>query len=33
MLKIKAICDHNIKAMSNCPKETVDHCGINYRSY
>ncbi len=33
MLKIKAICDHNIKAMSNCPKDVEDVCGIMYRQW
>ena len=33
MLKITEICDHNIKAMSNCPKVSESDCGINYRSY
>lgn len=32
MLKITEICDHNIKAMSHCPKEWEESCGINYRS-
>ncbi len=31
MLKIKAICDHNIKAMANCPQAFEDQCGIMYR--
>lgn len=33
MLKITEICDHNIRAMSNCPKNTEHDCGIMYRLF
>lgn len=31
MLKITEICDHSIKAMAYCPKDSESWCGINYR--
>ncbi len=31
MLKISAICDHNIKMMSKCPEAAESSCGILYR--
>ncbi len=30
-LFITDICDHDIKAMSNCPKHDEYNCGIMYR--
>ena len=32
-LKISDMCDHDVKMLSNCPKNSESDCGIMYRAY